>query len=187
VTLLDEQALGDFIDRHYTQEGDQLFRMERLPLYDVPTQAAELRRWRSGETEPNWATKQPWLDALAAERSRGLVSRRVRYFGANLSDDELCACHWGYALNCRFEDIRVLHEGEHDLPPGSLNLDYWIVADRYAVPMRYDAGGQFIGAEVAPATRLAEFRRDRDRAWAAAEPFADWWARHAELHRPGAA
>jgi hypothetical protein len=183
MTLLDERGLGDFIDAHYRSAGDRLFRMERLPLYDVPHQASELERWRAGATEPNWKAKQPWLDRLAEEQRRGMISQRVRRFGHVLSDDELRACHWGYALNGRYEDIRVLHEGEHDIPTGLVELDYWIVAERFAVPMHYDSRGRFLGAEVAPAERLAEFVSDRERAWSAAEPFTDWWARHPELHR----
>jgi hypothetical protein len=93
-TLLDERELGTFIDTHYKAAGDRLFRMERLPRYDVPHQFAELERWLAGEVEPNWETKQPWLDTLAAEQRRGLVSQRVRVFGAQLSADELRACHW---------------------------------------------------------------------------------------------
>jgi hypothetical protein len=181
--LLDERELGEFIDAHYKAAGDRLFRMERLPRYDVPHQTAELQRWLAGETEPNWETKQPWLDTLADERRRGLVSQRVRVFGAQLSSDELRSCHWGYALNGRYEDIRVLHAGEHAIPPDLMTIDYWIVAETYAVPMHYDPHGRFLGAEVAPADRLADFVRDRDRAWAAAEPFDTWWARHRELHR----
>lgn len=77
----------------------------------------------------------------------------------------------------------MLHVGEHDIPPGLLTIDYWIVVETYAVPMHYDSQGRFLGAEVAPADRLADFVRDRDRAWAAAEPFDTWWARHPELHR----
>lgn len=187
MTLLGEQGLGAFIDSHYRHAGDRLFRMERLPPYDVPHQAAELQRWRAGATEPDWATKQPWLDALADEQRRGLVSQRVRRFGRELSEDEVRACHWGYAYNGRYEDIRVLHEGEHDVPAGLIELDYWIVADRYAVAMQYDAGGRFTGAQALEPDRLAEFLGDRDRAWTAAEPFAAWWARQTELHRTRAA
>lgn len=182
MTALDETALGAFIDTHYAAPGDQLFRMERLPTYGVPHQSAELERWRRGATEPDWSRKQPWLDRLADEARRGLVSQRVRVFGAELSDDELRACHWGYALNSRHEDIRVLHHGEHDVPD-LLALDYWIVADRFAVPMHYDGDGRFLGAEVAGPDRLDVFRADRDRAWAVAEPFPAWWSRHTELHR----
>lgn len=187
MTVLDEQALGAFIDSHYRHAGDRLFRMERLPLYDVPHQAAELARWRAGHTEPDWESKQGWLDSLADESRRGLISQRVRRFGRELTDDELMSCHWGYFYNGRHEDIRVLHEGEHDTPAGLVEQDYWIVADTFVVPMHYDSAGRFLGAEVLPSDRLPDFRRDRDRAWAAAEPFGDWWARHAELHRRPAA
>ena len=66
---------------------------------------------------------------------------------------------------------------------GLLTIDYWIVADTYAVPMHYDPHGRFLGAEIAPADQLADFAADPDRAWAAAEPFGTWWARHPEMHR----
>jgi len=185
--MLDEDALGEFIDAHFRESGDRLFRMERLPLYHVPAQAAELERWRAGATEPNWEQKQGWLDTLAEEQRRGLISQRVRRFGRKLTEDELMSCHWGYAYNGRYEDIRVLHTGEHDIPAGLIELDYWIVADTHVVPMIYDADGRFVGAEVLPADQVAEFIRDRDRAWATAEPFGPWWARHTELHRRPAA
>lgn len=187
MTALDERALGEFIDAHYRRSGDHLFRMERLPLYDVPHQAAELARWRAGETEPDWNGKQSWLDTLADESHRGLVSQRVRRFGRELTDDELMSCHWGYRYNGRYEDIRVLHEGEHDIPAGLIEQDYWIVADTFVVAMHYDPGGRFLGAEVLPPDRLHDFVHDRDRAWAVAEPFSTWWARHPELHRRPAA
>lgn len=186
MTLLDETQLGEFIDARFAEPGDQLFRMERLPLYAVPHQSSDLERWLAGETEPNWTTKQPWLDRLADEHRRGLQSRRVRRFGATLTDDEICACHWGYAYTGKFEDIRVLHEGEHEFPGGLIEQDYWLVDDQHVLPMIYDEEGRFVGAEIAPPERLDEFRRDRDRAWAAAEPFFDWWGRHTELHRPAA-
>lgn len=39
--MLGEQELESFIGAHYHRAGDCLFRMERLPLYDVPHQGAE--------------------------------------------------------------------------------------------------------------------------------------------------
>ncbi|MGH3612237.1 MAG: hypothetical protein ACRDRK_06460 [Pseudonocardia sp.] len=43
------------------------------------------------------------------EQRRGLISQRVRRFGRELTEDELMSCHWRYAYNGRYEDIRVLH------------------------------------------------------------------------------
>jgi hypothetical protein len=184
--MLDEQGLGDFIGAHYRAEGDRLFRMELLPLYNVPHQAAELERWRAGATEPDWKTKQPWLDVLADEHERGLISRRVRRLSRVLTDDELMACHFGYAYNSRYEDIRVLHEGEHPMPE-LLGHDYWLIeprgGDRQVVKMHYDDDGRFVGAEVLSPDQHAAYIQERDRTWAVAEAFPAWWDRHRELHR----
>jgi hypothetical protein len=185
MTYLGENALGEFIDGYYTSAGDELFRMEQLPFYDVPHQAAELAAWKSGG-EPDWAGKQPWLDALAAERRQGLVSRRVRVLSAELTDDEQRACHWGYPYTGKYEDIRVLRHGEHAMPE-LLGQDYWIIANTHVVAMHYSRSGGFVCAEVLPGDDLARYQRDQRRAWAAAEPFMSWWNRHTELHRRMAA
>jgi hypothetical protein len=183
--LLDETGLGDFIDAHYREPGDQLFRMEQLPHYDVPHQAAELEAWRSGG-EPDWATRQPWLDALAEEQSNGLISQRVRVFSEELTEDERRAIAWGYPYTSRYEETRVLHRGEHVVPSELIGRDYWLVGQR-VVLMHYSATGAFEGAEVLPPSELARFHRDRDFAWAVAEPFGIWLKRHSELHRQRAA
>jgi hypothetical protein len=81
--------------------------------------------------------------------------------------------------------IRVLHLGEHELPQGVIrDRDFWIVDDLEVVAMHYDRDGRFEGAEVLPDEALPRHLDTRDRTWAAAEPFIDWWTRHPELHRP---
>jgi len=160
--------------------------MEQLPFYDVPHQAPELEAWRAGG-EPDWTTRQPWLDALAEEKRNGLISERVRILSPELTDDERRACSWGYPYTSRYEPTRVLHRGEHQIPTDLLGRDYWIVADKHVVLMHYSATGAFEGAEVLPPAQLGRFRNDRDRAWRAAEPFDTWWSRNSELHRRRAA
>lgn len=63
----------------------------------------------------------------------------MRILSADLTDYELMACHWGYAYNSKFEDIRVLHHGEHEIPD-LLGHNYWIVADQHVMRMDYDPG-----------------------------------------------
>lgn len=183
--MLDENGLGAAIDRRYRTSGDELFRMERLPHYDVPSQNADREAFLSGDA-PDWARKQKWHDTLADEVRRGLVSRRVRVFSADLTDDELMSCHFGYPYTGRYENIRVLHRGEHPVPD-LLDHDYWIIEpaddDRQILRMHYTAGGAFVGAERIPSPAHAVYLDERDRAWAAAEPFATWWSRHTEMHR----
>jgi hypothetical protein len=184
--LLDVDGLGALIDDNYREPGDTLFRYEGLPAYSVASDGEDWRRWLAGASEPTWSHKQPNLDALREDREAGLIQRRVRRFSAELTDYELYACQFGYAYNSQFEDIRVLREGEHDIPD-LLGLDYWLVSDRLVVPMLYDGAGRFVGAGVLTPDHLEAYQHDRERAWQAAEPWDSWWSRHPELHRSRAA
>lgn len=180
--LMDLPTLGAFIEANIHRAGDGVFRMECLPEYEVTSDGDDYHRWLAGWDEPTWARKQPWLDELAADRDAGIVHRRVRRFGSTLTDYELYSCMWGYALNSQAgEDIRVLRGGEHQVPE-LLDSEYWILNDELVVPVLYDAHGRFLGAGVMSPDRVEEFLADRDAAWEAAEPFAQWWSRHPELH-----
>lgn len=179
--LLDGDELWDFIEAYYSAPGDQLFRMEQLPVYNVPHQSADLDAWLAGG-QPNWEAKRSWWDVLAADHDCGQRQSRVRIFSEHLTDDELMSCHWGYPYTGRWEDIRVLRRGEHAIPAELLKCDYWIIADAHVILMHYSDAGAFQRGEVLSTARLTEFTRDRDRAWDAAEPFGTWWERHPELH-----
>lgn len=187
--LLDEGAMGTLIDAHYRGQGDRLIRMERLPLYTVPQQAAQLQAWREGD-QPDMIALQAWLDVLADEVRHGMHTQRVRILSADLSDDELRACHWGYPYVGRFEEIRVLHRGEHPVPD-ILDHDYWVVrpadGDQIVIRMYYDGDGRFVGAAEVPADQHEPYDRELRLDWAIGEPFDTWWARHGELHRTEAA
>lgn len=181
MTRLDVAELG----RHLGRFRSDLFRMETLPAYAVSSDGDDYQRWLAGETEPTWERKNRWLATLRAERAAGKISRRVRVLSAQLTEYEKYACEWGYALNAAAgEDIRVLRSGEHGIPEDVMtDRDFWIVDDREVVAMRYDAEGRFEYAEILPEDGLERHLDTRDRAWEAAEPFAQWWARHPELHR----
>ena len=182
-TFMDLPTLGGFIEATAHRAGDSVFRMECLPRYAVSSDGDDYHRWTAGAAEPTWARKQPWLDELAADRARGLTHARVRRFGRVLSDYELYSCAWGYALNAAAgEDIRVLRDGEHDVPD-LLDTEYWLLNDDVVVPVLYDGAGGFVGAAILGPKRARDFLADRAAAWAAAEPFPQWWARHPELHR----
>jgi hypothetical protein len=181
VTRLDVAELG----QHLAGFRHELFRMETLPAYAVSSEGDDYHRWLAGETEPTWERKNRWLATLRAERAAGKISHRVRVLSAQLTEYEKYSCEWGYALNSAAgEDIRVLHRGEHSIPDGVItDRDFWIVDDHEVVAMHYDEDGHFEGAEVLPEDALDGHRDTRDRTWAAAEPFGEWWARHPELHR----
>ena len=181
--LMDLATLGDFIEAHAIRRGDSVFRMECLPQYAVTSDGDDYHRWVAGAPEPTWSRKQPWLDALAEDKAKGITHQRVRRLGARLTDYELYSCAWGYALNQQAgEDIRVLRDDEHDVPE-LLDTEYWIINDGIVVPTLYDTSGSFIGAAILGSERVEEFLTDREAAWQAAEPFDQWWDRHPELHR----
>lgn len=170
------QLLGDFRAR--------LFRMETLPAYAVTSDGDDFQRWLDGESEPTWDRLNSWLEVLREERAAQKISSRVRLLSARLTDYERYACEFGYRYTgAAGEDIRVLRRGEHHVPSGLIERDFWVVDDTQAIEMHYDQHGQFVGAELLAADRIDDYARTRDAAWEAAEPFAIWWARHPELHR----
>jgi hypothetical protein len=169
-----DEGLVDFIDAHYREPGDRLFRLERLPVY--ADNEATLARWRSGETEPDWSA------TLAAERERGLVQERVRVLSVGLTDDERASCLLAHPTNGRFERILVLHEGEHEVPDLGTD-DFWLIrpaaGGAHVAVMHYDGAGAFLGDEIVDGQdRGTAFVTVADRALAAAEPFSRWAARH---------
>jgi hypothetical protein len=186
--MLDERALEDFVFSRYANPGDQLFRMERLPLYDVPGQTADRENWLAGHV--NTTALEQWAEVLAADRRRGLVSRRVRVLSPVLTDDEAMSCHVALPIIGRDQEVRILHRGEH-LVPGLLDHDYWVIETASGtvdvVRMIYSDGGAFLGAEIVPTHEHASYLRERDLAWSIGEPFTPWWNRHRELHRRTAA
>ncbi|MBA2323818.1 MAG: hypothetical protein H0V92_07355 [Pseudonocardiales bacterium] len=164
----------------------RVFRLETLPVYTVDSDGEDFRRWQTGAPEPTWERKQPWLDFLRDESGSGKIRSRVRIFGEQLTDYERYACEFGYAYNAEAgEQIRVLRRGEHAIPAGLVERDFWTVEDDEVLLMHYDADGRFEAAEVADDP--AAYITTRDHAWDAGEPFASWWARHPELLRRSAA
>ncbi|MGQ0575373.1 MAG: DUF6879 family protein [Pseudonocardia sp.] len=178
--LLDAASLGERLDRF----GQRLFRLETLPVYLVESDGDDFERWLAGDPNPWSERKRRWTETLRRERATGRRTTRVRILSEQLTDYERYSCEFGYAVNAEAgEEIRVLRRGEHTIPAGVVEHDFWLVDDDEVVVMRYDGRGGFVGAEVAPHTTLSTYLRVRDLAWAAARPFQAWWSSHPELRR----
>lgn len=185
-SLLDAAQLGEHLDRY----RHSLFRMESLPEYAVTDDGDDFQRWMRGEREPTWSRINPWLDMLRADTAAKKVNTRVRVLSEHLTDYEIYSCTWGYPFTTAAgEDVRVLRRGEHHpMARNGRYGDWWLIDDTEVVVMRYDDHGRFEGAEVVSNPLLVTaYRVLRNTAWAAAEPFGRWWARHPELHRKVAA
>ncbi len=181
--MLDEQQLGDYIDRHFETT---LFRLETLDRYDVGSNGSDLDRYLAGEDGPDMARKGPWMDQIRSEVARGLHTYRVHVVRGPLSPYLRFEFEWGYAYNAAAgEHIRILDLAEQPKPAALTAEDFWLIGDGRAVRMHYDPDGKFLGAEVAPRNEVPRYRAARDAAWEAAVPFTDYWAAHPQYHREG--
>lgn len=184
--MIDDQQLEAAIDEHFHRAGDRLFRMECLPRYMASEgEESDFQRYLAGADGPDMERKEQWLAILRAEEARGLISYRVRAFSNAMTEYERYEADWCYVHNADAgEDIYVVRDGEHESPNTMIREDFWLINDALLIPMGYDEGGRFLGADiVTDAEAIAPYLRARDDAYAAAEPFRTWWARHPELRQ----
>jgi hypothetical protein len=187
--LLTEPELDKLIDSHYKGSGDVMFHREGQPWYDVPTQNAERESWQAGNYDPGPLRK--WVDRVAEELDRGMLTQRLRILSAELTDDELMAMQGGMPLLAEYEEVRVLWRGEQQVP-SSIDDDYWIIRPADGGPIVvivnvYSERGAFLGARVVRPDQHELYLRDQERMWAVGVPYFEWMASHPDLPGPRAA
>lgn len=177
--MFTENELERFFDDHLTRSA---FRLEALDHYEVDSDGGDFARFKAGEAEPDWDRKNAWLDVLRAGTEAGIREYRVRILRTPLNDYLRYECEWEYVLNSQAgEEIHVLDLAERELPPEVVDHEFWLLDDAYPLRMHYSETGEFIGGELVDS--LDRYRKARDAALAAAEPFEQWWARHPEEWR----
>lgn len=174
-------TLGQFRRDHMHPQGSYRGRLEQLNGYG--RKGADFLAWERGE--PATPAKQEWLDEMQADLDAGRHYWRVRILSEQLTDYELYSCQRGYAQNARFEDIRILRRGEHDIPPLLGAGDYHVI-NGIVVPVIYQNDGEFVGGAYIGADddRAAAYRDELAHLFEIAEPWESWWPRHTELHDP---
>ena len=161
------------------------FRLELLPAYRTPEEAAELAAYLSDGPPPaSLGGDTEWRSMLREANAKGRQYSRVHVVRSPLSDYLRYECEWGYAFNTRLgEDVRILDLSEVDyqseLPP----RDFWLFDDAPGIWQHYTPDGDWQGAELAAAAETDRLRAWRDELQAAAVPFADYWAAHPQYHR----
>jgi|AntDryMetagUQ889_1029465.scaffolds.fasta_scaffold12316_2 hypothetical protein len=174
--MLDEQELGDYIDSRFTRV---LFRLETLDRYDVASNGDEYQRYLAGEVKPNPERKEPWMEHIRGEVSRGLHTYRVHVVRSPLNDYLRFECEWGYVYNARAgEHIRILDLAERLTPADLLDEDFWLIDEREVLRMHYDSEGRYVGAEIAPQEVLPRYLAAKEAAWSGAVDFSDYWKAH---------
>jgi hypothetical protein len=151
------------------------FRLETLPVYDMPGEREEFARHLAGERPPA-DLHYRWLDTVAEGTKAGKVFQRVHVVRSPLSSYLEYEFAWGYVFNVRAgEDIRIL-DLAYMADPGLPDQDFWLLDDTTVVRMDYTAKGVQIGRtllEEDPEPYVAWKRV----ALAHAQPFADYYSR----------
>lgn len=179
--MMTVDQLDEFMERHFTSTA---FRLETLDRYAVETDGADVARYLAGEPEPEPERLLPWLNELRQERREGRRRYRVHVLTSPLSDYLRYECEWGYVhTSAAGEEIYILDLAERARPAGLCDEDFWLVDDTHVVRMHYEHDGAILGADLAPQSELAAYRRCRDAALSVAVPFGTWWQAHPEEHR----
>ncbi|MGH3695428.1 MAG: DUF6879 family protein [Pseudomonas sp.] len=177
--LLDIDGMAEYISQRHNRD---LFRLETLSYYDVPSDGDDYRRYLRGEADPNAEAKQPWLDRLRADIAAGRQWRRIHALTTPLPDYLRYECEWAYTFNVAAgEDVRIIDDAsEAFLGVG----DFFVIDGEHVVRSHYDQDGRFLGAEVVmEASARAPYVAFAELIWRTAQPFIGWWEQHPEYHR----
>ncbi|MFI1868799.1 DUF6879 family protein [Streptomyces jumonjinensis] len=166
--------VGEEFGRLFETFERTAFRLETLDVYDIGEEREEIARFLSGEDMgPEWADN-PWVRSMT---DKGKHVSRVHVFRSPLTDYlryELSA----YPGNIEAgEEIGIIDLSEQAVT-GLSDHDFWLFDDRDVYRMHYTETGAFVGGELLPPEVLTEYRGYRDRALAAAVPFAAYRERH---------
>ncbi|PRX99122.1 DUF6879 family protein [Allonocardiopsis opalescens] len=160
------------------------FRLETLPVYDVPGEADRKARYFAGESmEPDDATRE-YLEMMQAEISSGKRWHKVHVLTRPLTPYLRFECEAGYAISTRYgQEVGILDITDRAAPPALVGVgDFWLFDNETVALLRYE-DGRFLGAELAPTSVIPQYRTARDVAEASAVPFTEWWAAHPEYRR----
>ena len=165
---------GEAWSRYFRDFTRSAFRLELLPVYTMPGEADELRRFEAGEKPPP-DYHYGWLDTVPAARRAGKTISRVRVVRRPLTTYIRYEFEWGFVYNVKAgEDIRVLDltdQSGPDLP----DHDFWLFDETIVVKLLYRPDGTQIGRELVQTPDLDAYRGWRDATWQAAVPFRDYW------------
>lgn len=165
---------GDVWSRYFRDFTRSAFRLELHPIYTMPGEADELRRFRAGEKPPE-GYHYGWLDTVAAAVRAGKTMRRVRVVPQPLTDYIRYEFEWGFVYNVAAgEDIRVL-DMSSQLGPELPDHDFWLFDETTVVKLLYAADGTQIGRELVADPDIEAYLSWRDAAWYKAVPFRDYW------------
>lgn len=137
-------------------------RVETLPAYSVPSEAARIRAWLAGQPRPERSVRtDEYLREVAQDVINGKTRARVRVVGHPLSDYERYQILGGSYTETQAagEEIRIATPVTAEIPARvALIGDFWLfdhgTDDVRAVLMDYSPAGAYLGSHLADPTRL---------------------------------
>ena len=173
------------LDPYFDDIKREAFRLEALPAYAVDAESAGLSAYLAAEPFQKSDAGQAFNEFIRDQVEAGVTWHRVRVVRGPLTDYERWECEWGYAVSEEFgHRTFILDLSETVNPPGRPGYDWWMLDERVVLRFHYDDRGAFLGADaLEDAGQLAEHRRYRDAALAAAVPFPAYWSAHPQYWR----
>ncbi|MGP3969489.1 DUF6879 family protein [Streptomyces sp. 6N223] len=153
----------------------EAFRLETLDAYDIPRLADHFHAFMAGEEQPESFRNTPWVTTVRDATKSGKRIYRVHVLSRPLTDYLRYELGWGYHRNAEAgEEFFILDTTDRKNPLGAVP-DFWLFDESAVSVMRYDENGAFLGSDVLPSERTAEFLAYRDEALSRAQPFFEWW------------
>ncbi|AXG78190.1 DUF6879 family protein [Streptomyces paludis] len=167
------RTLGDLFDTF----EHEAFRLETLDDYSRSGNVDAYHAFLAGDPKPD-DYNTGWIEELRSHTERGKRVYRVHILTRPLTDYLRFELGWGYRTNMSGgEEFFILDVTDRPNPLENVP-DFWFFDSASVAVMNYDGTGKFLGPEILPPERAAEFTRFRDSALAQAEPFTEWWAKY---------
>ena len=153
-----------------------VFRLETLPVYDMPGEREEFARHLAGERPPS-DLHYRWLDTVTEGVKAGKSFQRVRVVTSPLSDYLEYEFAWGYVFNVRAGEEICILDLACRADPGLPAQDFWLFDDTTVVRMDYNEHGVQLGRELMEGVDPAPYVEWKRLALAHAQQFEQYYAK----------
>ena len=148
------------------------FRMETHPVYTMPNEQENLRRFRAGEPKPE-GHNAGWKATIRQNVAAGKTMQRLKIVRLPFTEYTRFLFAWAIPGNVGAgEDYRILDltEKSPDLP----EQDFWIFDESTVALLNFNEDGSLKDRELADPSELDKYVHWRDVALSEAVPFLEY-------------
>lgn len=167
----------DEFSRLFNDFQQEAFRLETLSVYAIPNERDNFAAFLAGKPQPEKHKNSSWVATIKGNVQAGKRMYRVHVLARPLTDYLRYELSWGYHRNqAAGEEFFILDVTDKPNPLEGVQ-DFWLFDSTTPVSMHYNADGHFLGGKREADT--TEWLGWRELALSQAEPFNQWWQRHA--------